>query len=262
MMSNTREKTGRRGGPRPRGTGPVRAALAAALAAGLASCGANTAPVAGARTEMAVRSSYQCVPDAFPAQMSPESFADVPRLAESVRELLAGAGVQRGEVVLTLTFAPDGLNTRRDVIGHSLVPELADSVQKLVFASLVKAPATEREWGARLRIQAGPQLRLWLEPREYCPPRPRSEVVETAMAEFVGSGVRYRGGQRERVVLLRVEVHPAGFVERARVVRGAPSGGTLERALSDYARQFSFYPASLDGYPVRGEVSVPVRLRG
>lgn len=251
MVSNTRYTLHRR-----------RALLAPALAAALAACGANPAPVPGPGTEMSVRSAYQCVPEAFPAPMTPEAILDVPRLDGSVRRLLQGAGHDTAEVVVTLSFQPDGLNTRRDVIAHSLTPAVADSVQKLVFASLVAAPAMDTAWGVRLRIKAGPQVRLALEPREYCPPRPRNYRVEAAMAEFLGSGLRYRNGRRERVVLLTVQVHPAGYVERARVARGAPSGGSLERELSEYARQFSFYPASLDGYPVRGEVSVPVRLRG
>lgn len=263
-MSNTRDIPARPGAPRPRTRLARRCqkALAVAFAAGLAACGANAAPVPGPATEMAVRSAYQCVPEAFPAQMSPGVIVDVPRLTNGVRELLAAAQADTGQVVLTLAFEPDGQNTRRDVIAHSVAPAVADSVQKLVFASLAGAPAVDRHWGARLRIEAGEQVRLSLEPREYCPPRPRNHRVEAAMAEFVGSGLRYRNGTRERVVLLTVEVHPAGYVERAWVARGAPSGGSLERELYEYARQFSFYPASLDGYPVRGEVSMPVRLRG
>lgn len=254
-----------RAGALPQGTRHARrgrAGLALALAAATAACGANAAPVPGAATEMAVRSTYQCTPEAFPAQMTPEAILDAPRLAGSVRQLLDSAVQDTGEVVLTLSFQADGLNTRRDVIRHSMLPAVADSVQKLVFASMGRAPEVEREWGARLRIEAGPEVRMSLEPREYCPPRPRNAGVDASMAEFLGSGIRYRNGQRERVVLLRVEVHPAGYVERAWVARGAPSGGTLERDLNEYARQFSFYPASLDGFPVRGEVSVPVRLRG
>lgn len=263
MKSNTPDMRNDQGaGPLPKTARHGRAALALALSAATAACGANAAPVPGVGAEMAVRSTYQCGPEAFPAQMSPEAFLDAPRLTGSVRQLLDAARQDTGEVVLTLSFDPSGLNTRRDVIRHSVIPAVADSVQKLVFASMGKAPEVEREWGARLRIKAGPEVRMSLEPREYCPPRPRNERVDASMAEFVGSGIRYRNGQRERVVLLRIEVHPAGYVERAWVARGAPSGGTLERDLNEYARQFSFYPASLDGFPVRGEVSVPVRLRG
>lgn len=266
MKSNTPDiRNDQRAGPLPAGTRHAcrgRAGLTLALVAATAACGANAAPVPGAATEMAVRSAYQCVPEAFPGQMSPEAIMDVPELTGSVRQLLATARQDTGEVLLTLSFDADGQNTRRDVIHHSVLPAVADSVQKLVFASMGRAPEVEREWGARLRIKAGQEVRMALEPREYCPPRPRNQRVETAMAEFVGSGIRYRSGQRERVVLLTVEVHPAGYVERAWVARGAPSGGSLERELNEYARQFSFYPASLDGYPVRGEVSVPVRLRG
>lgn len=235
---------------------------AAALAVALAACG-NPAPAAGPAAEMAVRTSYECtVEPASPVVSAPAEFADVARLERSLRELLAGAGRERAELVMTLEFEPDGLNTRRMVISHDLDPVLSDSAQKLVFASLVRAPASAAPWGTRLRIRAEPEVRLSLEPRRYCPPRPRSTQLEASMAEFMGSGVRYRNGERERIVLLALRVHPAGYVQDARVLRGAPAGGTVERDLRDYARQFSFYPASLDGVPVPGEIAVPVRVRG
>jgi hypothetical protein len=254
-----RERTG---GWRPAGPAP-RLVTLAALGLLAAACGPNRAPVAGPATEMAVRTSYECsVEPAAQVVAGPAGFADVARLEASVRELLRAAGRERADLLLTLEFEADGLNTRRMIINHDVDPILSDSVQKLVFASLVRAPASATAWGTRLRIRAEPEVRLSLEPRQYCPPRPRNPLLEESMAQFMGSGVRYRNGERERIILLALQVHPAGYVQDVRVLRGAPTGGTVERELRDYARQFSFYPASLDGDPVPGEIAVPVRVRG
>jgi hypothetical protein len=239
-----------------------RSVLGAVLVAVLlAGCGGAASPAPAPAAELSVRGRYQCVPEpAQPESLTPGDLLDVPRLSASVRELLRDSEHPRAELVLTLGFEADGLNVRRTVIAHDVTPILADSIQQLVFEALVRAPARESAWGVRLRVRAGPEVRLALEPREYCPPRPRSVEIESAVAEFMGSGVRYRGGVRERVVLIAVQVHPLGYVEGARILRGAAPGSPLERRLSDYARQFSFYPASLDGIPVRGEIAVPIRL--
>ena len=81
------------------------------------------------------------------------------------------------------------------------------------------------------------------------------------MASFNGTGVRYRGGARERVVLMEATVAPGGYVDDARILRGAAPGSSLEMQLRNALRQYSFEPASLDGVPVYGAVTVPVRTR-
>ena len=117
-------------------------------------------------------------------------------------------------------------------------------------------------WGARLRVNLGGEVSYVVGRREFCPPRPRSTALVGEMAGYLGTGVRSRGGAPERTVLMQVTVAPGGFVEDARVLRGAPSGGTLEKQLRDMVRVYSFYPAVLDGVPVRGEIAVPLRVRG
>lgn len=233
------------------------------LTMSMSACGVNR-PLPGPAAEMSVRgAARQCVVEAPEAAMPhPAALIDVDRLKPAVRELLEGGGARGGQVLLTLWYDPEGVNIRRTVLRHDLTPDLADSVQKLVFASLRPVPESSGEWGARLRIDAADSIALAVEPREYCPPRPRSPGMNASMAEFLGTGVRYRRGMRERTVLVGVTVHPLGYVRSARIVRGALPGGTLERELVDYLRQFSFHPASLDGIPVQGELTVPVRLRG
>lgn len=229
-------------------------------AAGCAGAGAPPVPSPGAELSMRVA---QC--GAEPLAEAPPSVAellDTARLTGAIAGLLEGAEQQEGEVLLTLWYQPDGLNLRRDLIAHRLTPVLADSVQKLVFASLRTAPAREQPWGVRLYLSAGRETRYALMPREQCPPRPRSRALEAEMASFLGTGVRYRQGTRERVVVMQVTVHPLGYVTDARVVRGDLSGGGLERQLRDHLRQFTFDPASIDGVPVQGQLLVPVRVRG
>lgn len=187
---------------------------------------------------------------------------DTAALTGEIARLLKAAQLQHGEALLTLWYQPDGVNERRDVLAHALNPVLADSVQKLVFASLRPAPRRDRPWGARLQVEAaGREARYTLVPREHCPPRPRSRALEAEMSSFLGTGVRYRDGTRERVVVMQVTVHPLGYVMDAKLVRGDLSGGGLEIRLREHLRQFSFEPASIDGVPVQGQLLVPVRVR-
>ena len=261
MKINTHVSESATGTVRRRPPLPARITLAAAALAFLGACGGPPPPAVGPGSELALRTSYQCTAEPLTRVVAaPAEIVDVARLDADVREVLAEAGRASANVLLTLSFEADGLNVERTVIAHDLAPALTDTLQKLVFAHLLRAPAAERPWGVRLRIAADPAVRLFLEPREYCPPRPRSPELEGAIAQYTGSGVRYRQGERERVVLLQVQVHPAGYVESARIVRGAPSGGTLERQLSDFARRFSFLPASIDGIPIRGVIAFPVRM--
>lgn len=242
----------------------LRGGVCALLAGALAACGSVRQPVAGPTTDLAVRQSTQCVAEAYPAALpTVESLVNTQALAGELGALLAGANVQGGQATLTLWYDPEGTNVRRDLLRHTLPPALADSVQELVFAALGPAPAMERAWGARLHLQqVGERVAFTVSRREYCPPRPRSRSMETEMAQFQNTGVRYRAGTRERMVLMQVTVHPAGYVEDARVLRGGAPGSTLERQLRDDLRTQIFIPASLDGVPVQGNLAVPIRLRG
>lgn len=236
---------------------PLGALCAVALAAG---CGGRGLAPAPAPSE--VRLTRECRVETYPARLpAPEALVDTAALSPGLRALRDSARLPGGEVLLTLWYQPDGVNVRRDVMRHSVTPTVADSVQELVFAALRRAPEMPAPWGTRLRVDMGGGVGYEVARREHCPPRPRSNTLESAMAEYQGTGVGYRAGVRVRTVLMHVTVHPSGFVEDARILRGAPAGGTLERQLRDQLRQYSFYPAVLDGLPVRGVIAVPLRIR-
>lgn len=243
----------------------VRPAAACALfASALSACGAGTRPQPGLAADMQVREVYGCRAESLPVELAGAgALVDTARLSPAIRGLwAAGERPAGGDVVMTLWYDGEGVNVRRDLVQHSLTPVLADSLQKLVFAALAPGGSTGFPWGTRLHITAGPQVGYTLEPRQYCPPRPRSRALEAEMEAYLGTGTRYREGRKERTVLMRVRVHPNGWVEDARLERGAPSGGSLEQRLRRELRRFTFVPASLDGVPVYGELSVPIRVRG
>lgn len=243
--------------PSRRGRGAPILCAAAALLAGAAAC----VPVRGRPSDAGLSTTWACVPDSTLAALPDvAALVDVDALASGVaglRDQAAGGG----EVVLTLEYEPDGTNIRREVVRHTATPALADSVQKLFFAARRQAPRAAAPWGVRLRVPLAQPAAYAVERREYCPPRPRSRELQFAMETPVAPGTRYRGGIRERTVLVRVRVHPAGYVHSASLLRGADRGAEFERDLYNTVRRYSFYPAMLDGQPVYGEVTVPVRIR-
>jgi len=229
--------------------------IALVLLLGAAGCipGGGGGLAAPSRTGCATLEHPQILPEA-------RQIVDAGALLANARALAPGVPAGRGDVLLSLEFDPEGINVRRDVVEHGVAPAVADSVQRLVFAARRQlAPATE-PWGVRLRVSLGDSVALGVERRVYCPPRPRDREVEWMTRELVQPGTRYRAGRRERSVLLRLLIHPAGYVESARVYRGGASGGDLERELFNFVRQYSFHPATLDGRPVPGEITFPVRV--
>jgi TonB family protein len=224
-----------------------------------AACG----PAVGRGSDLGVRTPPACGPETMPEQLpTVAQVVDVARLAALLEPLRPAHPDSQGFVLLSLTWQPDGTNIRRDVVQHTLDPVRADSVQELVFATLVPVEERPQEWGARLRIDLSGSGAYAVEPRVYCPPRPRSRELRQEMAQYLSSGVRYRGGRRERTVLVEVDVRPGGFVEDARIVRGGDPGSSLERSVRDFVRQYTFEPASLDGVPVAGRLTIPVRISG
>jgi hypothetical protein len=258
MLVRTRRGTGGRAAAR----GVVRVAGVCAFSLLAGGCSYRGLRAANLDQELEMRVA-QCAWETPVEPLPPVSAVlDTAALTRGMTALLRDADLERGDAVLTLWFQEDGKNMRRQLLTHELPPAVADSVQKLVFASLHAAPRRQLPWGARLRVEMQPEAHYTLQPREHCPPRPRSRVLESDIAGYLGTGARYRDGRRERVVLMEVTVHPLGYVLDARVVRGAPSGGSMELTLRDHLRQFSFYPASIDGVPVQGQLLVPVRVRG
>jgi hypothetical protein len=228
----------------------------------LTGCGASRAGGLDGDPVFAIREASVCRAETHPAELPvPAEIVDTAALSAALRELRSSYQLPGGHVVLTMFYQADGLNIRRDLVEHSIPPMLADSVQKLVFASRSEVPEAAQEWGVRLVIDLDEHISYRVAHREYCPPRPLSPQLESQMRSFFSTGVRYRGGARERDVVVRVGVLPSGIVGGARGIRGADPGSQVERDLVTYVRQFAFQPATLDGYPVVGEIDIPVRIR-
>ena len=140
----------------------------------------------------------KCGAEALAEPLPPvAALLDTTVLTGEIARLLEAAQLKQGEAVLTLWYDREGVNVRRDVVAHSLMPVLADSLQKLVFAWLRTAAAGISVGNLAAR-QGGHEVRYTLEPREYCPPRPRSRDLEADMASVLGTGVRYREGAASR----------------------------------------------------------------
>jgi hypothetical protein len=235
----------------------------AAVAMALGGCATGGAT---ATTDLAVRTSLECAPERFPELLpSADLLVDTAALTADLRvlpEAFDTALVHDHRFALTMAYQEDGINLRRDILAHDSEPVVADSVQKLVFAHRRQLPEAEQEWGVRLVIDLGEDMAYRVERREYCPPQPRSREIESAMSTYQGTGLRYRSGARVRSVVMRVMVHPAGYVAGGTIVRGGTTGSPMEQELLTYIRQFSFEPATVDGIPTYGRLDIPIQIRG
>jgi TonB family protein len=183
------------------------------------------------------------------------------------------AGRPSGDVVFSLRYDPHGLNVRRQVIEHRVARMLADSLQALAFAHRRTMPAADAEWGVRLRMELGEQPALRVERSVVCPPALRDpasgpfsaaanrawgDVRDSSPAPSVGSGgtvwVRVTLDARGNVVGVRVE-RGGVRVERGGVLRGS------DAQVLAAVRTLDFAPATEDGQPVPGEITLPYRVR-
>lgn len=198
----------------------------------------------------------QCAPESLLAQLpAVEVFLDSTALSADIADLDVDLSeTDTAHVDLTLAFDRDGSNIHRIVFRHTVTPTLADSVQQLVFANLRKTPAADEPWGVRLKVDLADPDHFQVARRIQCPPVPHDSDLRFAMERFASEA----GG---RHALMRVIVHPQGYVEDATVVRGASAGGTFERELVSYVRRFFFDPATVDGLPVFGTIVIPIRIR-
>lgn len=207
---------------------------------------------------------YACMLEGAPAVLpAAAELFDTVRLGPRAAAVFAGAERTGGHLVFSLEYDAEGTNVRRSILEHSVTPVMADSLQKLLFASLAPVEPGDEPWGVRMemRMEEG-NVGYQVGHRVYCPPRPRNPGLEAARYEARSAGVRYRRGGRERVVIVRARIHPAGYIAGGRVLRGADSGGTLERELVEFVRRYSFFPATIDGQPVVGETDIPVIIQG
>jgi TonB family protein len=178
------------------------------------------------------------------------------------------AGRPAGHVLFALRYDREGLNVRRDVIEHRVGDVLADTLQKLAFAHRRRAEPADAEWSVRLRLDLGEAPRLRVGRTEICAPRLRSGA-EGGFGNAVGGGW---GDVRDAyappgiadlydpsTVWVRVALDSRGNVTEARLERSL-GRRTYEMRVLNYVRTISFVPAMEDGYPVPGELSMPLRL--
>jgi hypothetical protein len=214
-------------------------------------------------TEMRGLYNGDCRPVAYPEQLPPASeLVDTDALARDVADVWTWAELDPGEVMLTMAYDEEGLNIRRDVIDHSVTPVAADSVQKLVFASLREMVEDERPWTVRLRVEGNDGVRFAVERSEYCPPRPRDADMERAVRTIQFRAPRVRGGVRTRTVMVRTTIDANGRVAAAQARTGPPLDTRMQQMLLDHLRGFFFDPARIDGVPTTGTIEIPVQIRG
>jgi hypothetical protein len=189
--------------------------------------------------------------------------ADAARLWEA-------AGRPAGYVLLSMGYDREGVNVRRAVIEHSegVTPELADELQRAVFAHRLQAAPARDEWGVRLRVDLGPQPSLRVGRREQCRAAPREWEHRSASGGFGGgydvrqtlaSSLSAPSLADRDLVWVRVRLDAQGIVTDARVERTIMRGSWENRVLG-YVRTLQFLPALEDGQPVPGEATLPLRL--
>jgi len=199
------------------------------------------------------------VPEILP---SPQELVDVSALEADVMEFWRDQELDPAHILLSMAYDPDGTNIRRDVIEHSSIPMAADSVQKLVFASLEELPEAEEEWTVRLRLDVSDEVDFRVGRSEYCPPRARDTDMDRAIRSIQFRAPRVERGVRTRTVMVRVTVDPVGRVQAAAPRTGPPMGTDMQQRIFYHMQQFIFEPARLDGAPTVGTIDVPVRVRG
>lgn len=200
---------------------------------------------------------------------SADALVDSAALAAAVADAWRGAGRPAGHVLLALRYDREGLNVRRDVIEHRVGDALASSLQALVFAHRRRAAPADGEWSVRLRVDLGEAPRMRVGRTEVCAPRLRGGAEGGFGVAPAGSGW---GDARDAYALpavaemydpatvwVRVALDSRGNVTDARLERGL-GRRTYEMRVLNYVRTISFIPAMEDGYPVPGQVSVPLRL--
>lgn len=242
------------------------AALAILAAQGCATAGAATArddSPAGVGNE-ATRG-HSCRTNASPAELpAAGQLVDDAAFRSAAARLWAQAGRPDGHLTFSIRHSPDGLQVRRALIETNLSPALADTLQRLVFAYRRDMPPAPHEWGVRLRVDLGEQVGLRVARGQTCTPTPRDWEYRAAGNRF---DVRERNAATvtnalvtdPAVTWVHVWVDERGTVVDARVERG-PGGRQADQRLLYYVRTLAFVPATADGYPVPGDLTLPVRL--
>jgi TonB family protein len=204
-----------------------------------------------------------CRVAASPAQLpAAATLVDVEAFRFAAARLLPGDG--GGHVVFSIRHDAGGVQVRRAVIETTLPPALTDSLQRLVFAYRRETAPAQGEWGVRLRVDLGNTVALQVGRRDVCAARPREWEYRTAGNAF---DVREASASSTGDALLtdasvawvHVRLDERGTVTDVQVQRGA-STRLAEQRLMNYVRSMAFIPATEDGFPVPGELTLPVRV--
>ena len=170
----------------------------------------------------------------------------------------------RGSAIASLRYDPAGNQVRRKVIEASVPRVLADSLERLLFELRRTTAPADGEWGVRVGVELGSEVRLRMARRQVCPPQPNErELISTPSGFDVRAATAEQAGTAlatdPSVVWVKMAVDERGTVIAATVTRGQRRGVWDERVLR-YVRTLTFFPALEDGYPVVGEVEMPIRL--
>ena len=204
-------------------------------------------------------------PDRLPAA---DALVDSAAFAAAAAEAWRAAGMPAGHVLLALRYDTEGVNVRRDVIEHRVGNELADTLQKLVFAHRRRVDGAPHEWSARLRVDLGEAPRMRVGRTEVCSPRVRTgsetgwgNAGATAWGDVSDplAPVSAADTHGPQTVWVRVALDSRGNVTDARVERSLGRAMSENRLLS-YVRTIAFIPAMEDGWPVPGQLSMPLRM--
>jgi hypothetical protein len=231
-------------------------------AAGLAGCASRGQPGRSAlllserplRNERACRASP--VPELLPGAAE---LVDAEALSAAAARLWEAAGRPAGYVLFSMRYDTAGTNVRRAVIEHDVAPELADTLQKLVFAHRRRTAPAREEWGVRLRVDLGQAPVLRVGRREECRPVPTDYEYRVAAGGFdVRSGPASplaSASVDPGLVWVRVWLDEGGVVTDARVERSLYRGN-WEALLLNQVRAMQFVPALDDGFPEIGRAHV------
>jgi TonB family protein len=196
------------------------------------------------------------------------ALVDSAAFAAAAAEAWRAAGSPAGHVLLALRYDTEGVNVRRDVIEHRVGAALADTLQKLAFAHRRRLDPAQREWSVRLRVDLGEAPRMRVGRTEVCSPRVRNgaeggwgAAAGTTFADVrdpfaPASAAELHGAS---MVWVRVALDSRGNVTDARVERSLGRGMSDQRLLT-YVRSIAFIPATEDGWPVPGQLSMPLRM--
>jgi TonB family protein len=240
----------------------VGASLMAAACAPFASAADESSRLSDTRPE----SERGCRGAGAPRELpSVDAMVDSAAVSGQLARLWSQAGQPAGHVLLAMRYDEDGTNVRRDVMEHRVTDALADSVQRLVFATRRTAQPAEREWGVRMRVDLGARPVLRVARSQECRAEPVQRGDPALAGTYSGWGdirdsapppTMAEGG----LVWVRVALDESGRVTDARVERSAARVFANQRLLQ-YVRMIAFNPATVDGYPVPGEATIPLRVR-